>query len=240
MKTHVLLKNLSFSYPDGSPALRDINLSIRDGEKVALIGPNGAGKSTLLLHLNGILRGSGTVEIDGTTLSDETVREIRRKVGMIFQDPNDQLFCPTVADDVAYGPMHFGLPGEDLHEIVHDALKEVGMEHLARRAAHHLSLGERRRVTIAAVLACRPDILAMDEPAATLDPKRRRWLIDFINESSKTAIIATHDLDLALRTCGRVVLMNEGKIAADGEIRAILADAGLLTANDLEPVTRMD
>lgn len=240
MKTHVLLKNLSFSYPDGSPALRDINLSIRDGEKVALIGPNGAGKSTLLLHLNGILRGSGAVEIDGTTLSDRTVREIRRKVGMIFQDPNDQLFCPTVADDVAYGPMHFGLPREDLHEIVHDALKEVGMEHLARRAAHHLSLGERRRVTIAAVLACRPDILAMDEPAATLDPKRRRWLIDFINRSSKTAIIATHDLDLALRTCGRVVLMNAGKIAADGEIGAILADAGLLTANDLEPVTRMD
>lgn len=240
MKTHVMLKNLSFSYPDGSPALRDINLSIQDGEKVALIGPNGAGKSTLLLHLNGILRGSGAVEIDGTTLSDRTVREIRRKVGMIFQDPNDQLFCPTVADDVAYGPMHFGLPREDLHEIVQDALKEVGMEHLARRAAHHLSLGERRRVTIAAVLACRPDILAMDEPAATLDPKRRRWLIDFINRSSKTAIIATHDLDLALRTCGRVVLMNAGKIAADGEIRTILADAGLLTANDLEPVTRMD
>lgn len=240
MKTHILLRNLSFSYPDGSPALRGVNLSIQDGEKVALIGPNGAGKSTLLLHLNGILRGSGTVEIDGISLSDKTLREIRRKVGMIFQDPNDQLFCPTVADDVAYGPMHFGLPKEELRGIVQDALEKVGMGHAAKRAAHHLSLGERRRVTIAAVLACRPDILAMDEPAATLDPKRRRWLIDFINGSPKTAIIATHDLDLAMRTCGRVVLMNEGKIAADGEIRAIIADSKLLEANDLEPVIRTD
>jgi len=236
MTNQIVFDRISFAYSDGTLALSNTDISIAEGEKVALIGPNGAGKSTLLLHLNGILRGSGRIIIDGETIEENTLQSIRRKVGMIFQDPNDQLFCPTVEDDVAFGPLHFGLKREELDNVIHDALAKVEMEDAIKRPAHHLSLGERRRVTLAAVLACKPKILALDEPAAMLDPKRRRWLVDFLNTSTQTVILATHDLDFASRTCRRAVLMNEGKIVADGDIGEIMSNSKLLADNDLEPL----
>lgn len=231
----ISLKDLSFTYSDGRQALTSISLAISKGERVALIGPNGAGKSTLLLHLNGILRGKGAIVIDGTRLEDKTLPEIRKSVGLIFQDPNDQLFCPTVGDDVSFGPMHMGLSAERIDEMSRDALALVGMEETIKRPAHHLSVGERRRVTLAAVLACSPKILALDEPAAMLDPKRRLWLIGFLNASELTVILATHDLNFARRTCSRAIVMNGGRIVADGDIGAILGDGKLLMENDLEP-----
>lgn len=233
MTAIIEISSLSFSYPDGRRALSEVSLSVGEGERVALIGPNGAGKSTLLLHMNGILRGEGEVKVDGIRLSKETLPEIRRRVGLVFQDPNDQLFCPTVADDVAFGPMHFGLAREELEGIVADSLSAVGMGDAAGRPAHHLSVGERRRVTLAAVLACDPKVLALDEPAAMLDPKRRRWLTEFLAGQGRTVVLATHDLDFALATCPRTVLMHGGRVVADGETRAILADRPLLSSHDL-------
>lgn len=227
------ISNLVFSYHDGHVALADINLSVHAGEHVAIIGPNGAGKSTLMLHLNGILRGNGTVTIDGMVLSDKTIKELRKIVGIIFQDPNDQLFCPTVYDDISFGPMHMGMPKDEIESIVNAALSNVFMSDAKYKSSHHLSLGEKRRITIATVLACDPKIIAMDEPAASLDPKRRNWLIDFINKSSHTIILATHDMDLAQKTCGRTILMNQGKIMADGPTQEIINDRELLSANDL-------
>ncbi len=233
MTAIIEISSLSFAYPDGRRALSEVSLSVGEGERVALTGPNGAGKSTLLLHMNGILRGEGEVKVDGIRLSKETLPEIRRRVGLVFQDPNDQLFCPTVADDVAFGPMHFGLAREELEGIVADSLSAVGMGDAAGRPAHHLSVGERRRVTLAAVLACDPKVLALDEPAAMLDPKRRRWLTEFLAGQGRTVVLATHDLDFALATCPRTVLMHGGRVVADGETRAILADRPLLSSHDL-------
>jgi len=232
-KEHISIKHLSYTYPDGKEALRNIDLSIRRGEKVALIGPNGAGKSTLLLHLNGILMGDDRIEIDGIPITAKTVRIIRKKVGMIFQNPNDQLFCPTVYDEVAFGPLHFGISHDEVQRRVDSALFEVAMQSKKKRTSHHMSMGEKRRVSIAAVLSCQPEIMAMDEPAATLDPKRKRWLMNFINSSTLTTIIATHDLSLAMKTCHRIILMNEGKIIADGTADDILSDKSLLECNDL-------
>ena len=233
MTAMIEINSLSFSYPDGRRALWEVSLSVGEGERVALIGPNGAGKSTLLLHMNGILRGEGEVRVDGLKLSRETLPEIRRRVGLVFQDPNDQLFCPTVADDVAFGPMHFGLAREELDRKVADSLSAVGMGDAAGRPAHHLSVGERRRVTLAAVLACDPAVLALDEPAAMLDPRRRRWLTEFLVGQGRTVVLATHDLDFALATCKRAVLMHGGRVVADGETRAILGDRQLLSSHDL-------
>jgi len=230
---HITIKNLSYSYPDGHNALRDISLEIAKGEHVAFVGPNGAGKSTLLLHLNGILGGTGKILIDGIELKEETLSFIRRKVGIIFQDPNDQLFCPTVKDDVAFGPLHFGFETEIINSIVEDALDQVAMKHASHRTAHHLSIGERRRVSIAAVLACEPDILVFDEPIAMLDPKRQREITSFIREAQKTVIIATHDPEFALKTTTRCILMNNGKIVADGKSSEILLNRALLSNHGL-------
>jgi len=234
MTAMVQMKDVSFTYSDGHRALSGVSLAISAGERVAIIGSNGAGKSTLLMHLNGILRGEGSIRIGGTELSDHTLPELRRMVGMIFQDPNDQLFCPSVRDDVMFGPLQFGIPEERLEKVVRDALRQVGLEEAMGRPAHHLSVGERRRVTIACVLACDPKILAMDEPAAMLDPKRRRWLIDFINQTQHTVIVATHDLDFALATCRRAILLNGGHVVADGPLHAILSDSRLLADSELE------
>lgn len=233
MKPVIEIRNLSFSYPDGRRALSDVSLSVEEGERVALIGPNGAGKSTLLLHLNGILRGEGFVSVDGLEVEKGSLPEIRRKVGLIFQDPNDQLFCPTVKDDVAFGPLHFGLPPDELGETVRRSLVEVDMAEAIDRPAHHLSVGERRRVTLAAVLACGPKILALDEPVAMLDPKRQRWLADFLRAGRRTVVLATHDLSFARSTCSRAVLMHGGRVVADGEAERILGDCALLASHDL-------
>lgn len=224
----ISIENLSYSYPDGQRALHNISLNIGKGERVAILGSNGAGKSTLLLHLNGILKGSGKIVIDGTLLDNKTISLIRRKVGLIFQDPNDQLFCPTVKEDVAFGPLHFGLKEEEIDEVVAHALDQVDMRHAQNRAAHHLSLGEKKRVSIATVLACSPEILIFDEPAAMLDPKRKRELISFINKSDKTILIATHDPEFARNTSTRCLLMHEGKIVADEPSQEILQNQELL------------
>ncbi len=230
---HIAVNGLNYSYPDGHKALHDISLNVSRGEKVALVGSNGAGKSTLLLHLNGILRGDGNITIEGVELRDDTINAIRKKVGIIFQDPNDQLFCPTVRDDVAFGPEHFGLDASSVDEIVARSLSHVAMGHAANRAAHHLSLGERKRVSIAAVLACAPEILIFDEPAAMLDPRRKREMISFIKGSNRTVIIATHDPDFAVQTTSRCVIMDRGRIVAEGDSKSILNDSELLSSHGL-------
>lgn len=225
---------LEFVYPDGTAALRGINLEIAKGEKVAVVGPNGAGKSTLFLQFNGILRGKGLIIISDTTLSDKTITMIRRRVGVVFQDPNDQLFCPTVFDDVAFGPLHFGMPIHEIRDLVEKSLSDVGLEGFETKSSHHISLGERKRVAIASVLSCRPEILLMDEPTANLDPRHRRDMINMVNDWNFTTIIATHDLDLAWDVCSRCIILNNGEIKADGPIEKILKDDKLLKSNDLE------
>jgi cobalt/nickel transport system ATP-binding protein len=227
-------RGLRFSYPDGTAVLNGVDFTVQKGESVALIGPNGAGKSTLLLHLNGILRGTGDLRILGLPVDGKNTREIRRKVGVVFQDPEDQLFLPGVAQDVAFGPANMGLERDQISERVREALAAVGMEGSEDRAAHHLSFGQKKRVAIATVLAMRPEILVLDEPLANLDPKARRHLIEILQELPVTKIIATHDLPVAYELCERVLILDEGRIAADGPVGAVLFDAALLAEHSLE------
>lgn len=226
--------NLEFTYSDGNKALKGVSLEIEKGEKVAIVGPNGAGKSTLFLQFNGILRGSGTITISDTILSDSSLTKIRRRVGVVFQDPNDQLFCPTVFDDIAFGPLHFGMPTHEITGLVVKSLEVVGLEGFENKSSHHLSFGERKRVAIASVLSCRPEILLMDEPTANLDPKHRRDMINMVNGWNFTTVIATHDLDLAWDICSRCIILNAGEVKADGPIEEILKNEALLKSNDLE------
>jgi len=225
---------LRYTYPDGTEALSGITLRVRPGERVALLGPNGAGKTTLVLHLNGLLEGDGgSVEIAGVPIAKNTVREIRRLVGVVFQDPDDQLFMATVRQDVAFGPANYGLKGHDLEHRVEDALEVVGMRGAADRAPHHLSVGERRRVALATVLAMEPDVLVLDEPSANLDPEGRERLAGTLRGLDQTIVMVTHDLPYALEVCDRALIMNAGRIVADGPIERILADRALLVANRL-------
>jgi cobalt/nickel transport system ATP-binding protein len=210
-------------------------LKVSPGERVAVLGPNGAGKTTLMLHLNGVLTPSaGSVTIGGVRVDRQTLREIRRRVGLVFQDPDDQLFMPTVAQDVAFGPANFGLRGEQLTERVHQALNSVSLVELAERSPAHLSAGQRRRAALATVLACDAEIFVLDEPSANLDPIARRELADTLSDLDATILIVTHDLPYAAQLCDRAVIMDAGKVAADGPIDAILADAELLAAHRLE------
>jgi cobalt/nickel transport system ATP-binding protein len=231
----VQAEGLAYSYPDGSPALRGVDLTIGAGERVALLGPNGAGKTTLVLHLNGILLPSaGWVRIGGLDVVKENFKEIRRRVGVVFQDPDDQLFMPTVRDDVAFGPANLGLRGGELDARIAGALDAVGMADAAGRPPHHLSFGQRRRIALATVLAMDPQILVLDEPTSNLDPAARRDLADILVELQVTALIATHDLPYALELCPRSVILNDGVIVADGPTPEILGDAALMAANRLE------
>jgi cobalt/nickel transport system ATP-binding protein len=231
----VRLTRLTYTYHDGSKALDGIDLDINRGERMALVGPSGAGKSTMLLHLNGILTGHGTVRILGRSVSDSELRQIRRDLGLVFQDPNDQLFCPTVYEDIAFGPMNLGLPEQGIPLLVEKALRDVGLEQSIRhRSSHHLSYGERKRVALATVLVMQPSILALDEPTSNLDPRTRRHLIELMAGLSATVITATHDLELVLALCPRTVLLDHGKIWADGETRKILSDARLMEEHGLE------
>jgi len=231
----VAIRGLAYAYPDGHQALYGVNLNIHQGERVALLGPNGAGKTTLILHLNGILTaGAGTVAISGLPVTRPNLTEIRRRVGVVFQDPDDQLFMPTVHDDVAFGPANLGVRGEELENRVRDALAVVGMEAHAQRPPHHLSFGQRRRVAVATVLAMRPEILVLDEPTSNLDPFSRRELADIITGLDVTVLIVTHDLPYALQLCERAVILSDGTIAADGPTRDILADAELMGTHRLE------
>jgi len=233
-ETAVAVRNLSFSYPDGQRALRGVSLTVARGEKVAIVGPNGAGKSTLLLHLNGILEGQGEVEITGRPLRDGHKEELRALLGLVFQNPDDQLFSPTVFEDVAFGPLYMGLPEDEVRQRVDEALRQVGMSGLEERMPHRLSLGERKRVAIATVLSMKPAILAVDEPSLGLDPRARRSLINLLQELPQTIIACTHDMHLVRDLFPRTVILDEGRVVADGPTEALLSDVALLEEHGLE------
>ncbi|MFD0352873.1 energy-coupling factor ABC transporter ATP-binding protein [Streptomyces sp. NPDC127110] len=229
------VSGVAYAYPDGHQALFGVDLTVGRGERVALLGPNGAGKTTLVLHLNGILGGGvGSVSVAGLPVEKRNLAEIRRRVGIVFQDPDDQLFMPTVREDVAFGPAAAGLRGAELEERVREALELVGMAGFADRPPHHLSFGQRRRVAVATVLAMRPEILVLDEPSSNLDPASRRELADILRSLDVTVLMVTHDLPYALELCPRSVILSEGVIAADGRTRDLLCDDALMREHRLE------
>lgn len=233
--TAIAIEALRYVYPDGQVALDHVDLTVAPGERIAVLGPNGAGKTTLMLHLNGVFTAtSGSVKICGIPLNRKTVQDIRRRVGLVFQDPDDQLFMPTVAQDVAFGPANFGVRGEALAARVSRALDAVSLADHAERSPTHLSAGQRRRAALATVLACEPDILVLDEPSANLDPVGRRELAEALTGLDATMLIVTHDLPYAAQLCERAVVMDRGVIVADGAINEILSDAALLAAHRLE------
>ena len=228
------IDNLVYAYPDGQQALKGVSLTVQEGEKVAITGPNGAGKSTLFLHLNGILNGDGMVRVMGMEVMDGHLGAIRAKVGLVFQDPDDQLFSPTVFEDVAFGPLHIGLSEGEVRRRVRWALAQVGMEGFEDRMPHHLSLGERKRIAIATVLSMDPTILVLDEPTSGLDPRSRRSLIQLLRELPQTMLLASHDMRLVRDLCPRTVIMDEGRIVADGPSHRLLMDVELLERHGLE------
>lgn len=232
------ISGLAYAYPDGNQALFGVDLSVNQGERVALLGPNGAGKTTLVLHLNGIIPTmQGQVRVAGEVVDSknaESIKSIRHKVGIVFQDPDDQLFMPTVGQDVAFGPYNAGLRGLELERAVKEALELVGMSEFIDRPPHHLSFGQRRRVAVATVLAMKPEILVMDEPSSNLDPAARRELAEIITSLNITLLMVTHDLPFAYELCQRAVILSAGVVAADDEISRVLSNKQLLTANRLE------
>jgi cobalt/nickel transport system ATP-binding protein len=236
MSTPVLdVRGLAFAYPDGHQALYGVDLHVHRGERVALLGPNGAGKTTLVLHLNGILTaGVGSVSVSGLPVTKRNIAEVRRRVGVVFQDPDDQLFMGSVHDDVAFGPANQGLRGEPLQRRVRDALDRVGMADFADRPPHHLSFGQRRRVAVATVLAMEPEILVLDEPSSNLDPASRRELAEILTALDVTVLMVTHDLPYAFELCPRSVVLSDGVIVADGSTYDVLTDDALMAAHRLE------
>ena len=235
MSTPIIeIEGLSYRYPDGTVALDDVDLHIHEGERVALLGPNGAGKTTLILHMNGIhLPQTGRVAVSGSLVTEDNLPGIRRRVGIVFQDPDDQLFMPTVQQDVAFGPANLGLVGTELDERVAAALASVEVADLADRPPNHLSFGQKRRVAIAGVMAMKPEILILDEPTSNLDPASRNDLTGILDGLDVTRLIVTHDLLYALEVCERSLIIDAGRIVADGPTLDILADADLLAAHRL-------
>jgi cobalt/nickel transport system ATP-binding protein len=227
-------REVVYRYPNGHAALAGVTLRVDHGERVALLGPNGAGKTTFVLHLNGLLSGEGELEVAGLRVGKDTARELRSRVGVVFQDPDDQLFMPTVREDVAFGPLNMGLPRDEVETRVEESLRSVGMLHVLERAPHQLSMGERRRVAIATVLAMRPLLLVLDEPSANLDPRARRELLDVLETIDRTLLVVTHDLPFAAELCDRAVILSGGSIVGDAGCRDVLADAQLLGSHDLE------
>lgn len=230
----LLVDDLSFAYPDGHVALRHVSLTLQQGEKVALVGPNGAGKSTLMLHLNGILNGGGRVQIAAMDVVKFNFPFIRAKVGLVFQNPDDQLFSPTVYEDVAFGPLHMGLSESEVHKRVERALEQVGMHAYGDRLSHHLSAGEKKRISIATVLSMQPEILVLDEPTAGLDPRARRGLIQLLKEIPLTILVSTHDMLMVADLFPRMVIMDAGRIVADGRTKTLINDVELLESHGLE------
>lgn len=240
MSHHTIsMQDVQYTYPDHTQALQGADFSITQGESVALIGGNGAGKSTLLSLLVGIVfPTAGTVNICGMELTRKTATEVRRRIGMVFQNPDDQLFMPTVFDDVAFGPLNMGLSAEKTKQLVEESLTTVGAVHLSRRSSHRLSSGEKRSVSIASVLAMTPDILLMDEPTSGLDPWSRRQLIGLLQKFGHTKLIATHDLDFAVDVCQRTLVLQNGRVVADGQTHEIMRNNELLAGCRLEPPLR--
>jgi cobalt transport protein ATP-binding subunit len=238
MNDAIEISNLKYRYHDGTEALRDVSLRVEPGECVGLIGPNGSGKSTLLLHLNGILpekiSADGAVKIFGGSITAKNLETIRRQVGLVFQDPDDQLFCPTVQEDVAFGPQQLGLSETDVAARVHRALEQVGLHGFDHRATHHLSHGEKRRACLAGVLACEPKILVLDEPTSDLDPRGRREFKALLREIPATKLIATHDLEMVVELCSRAIVLDRGAVIADGPVAELLGDEALMLAHGLE------
>ena len=235
MSKYLKIDNLSYAYPDGHKALKGIDFSINQGESIAILGPNGAGKTTLILHLNGILGElKGEIKVDGLEYSSENIGKIRKTVGVVFQDPDDQLFMPTVIEDVMFGPKNFGYSNEESETNAVEALKMVGMENFQDRPPHHLSFGQKRKVAIATVLASKPKLLVLDEPASNLDPASRRDLIDILIKLDISIILVTHDLPMALEICERSLVLNEGIIKEDSLTKDILQNKQLMKENRLE------
>lgn len=230
----ITLQEVSFAYPDGHQAIKNVSLEIGQGEKVALVGPNGAGKSTLLLQLNGVFQGEGKIHVMGLPVVEKNLPLVRAYVGMVFQNPDDQLFSPTVFEDVAFGPLHIGLSPDEVRARVAEALQQVGMESYSERLSYHLSLGEKKRIAIATVLSMRPDILVFDEPTGGLDPRSRRSLIELLDDMEITMLVSTHDMRLVNELFPRMIIMDEGQIVADGPARELLADQTLLYEHGLE------
>lgn len=238
MNSAIEITNLKYRYHDGTEALRGISFTVAPGECVALLGPNGSGKSTLLLHLNGILPekpgGESGVKILDQPVTTQNLETIRRQVGLLFQDPDDQLFCPTVEEDVAFGPQQLGLSEAVVAKRVEQALAQVRLEGFGHRATHHLSHGEKRRVCLAGVLACEPAILVLDEPTSDLDPRGRREFKALLRQIPATKLIATHDLELAVELCDRAIVLDRGEVVAQGPVRELLNDEPLMLAHGLE------
>jgi cobalt/nickel transport system ATP-binding protein len=232
------VRSLSYRYPDGHDALLDVSFTLAPGERVALIGPNGAGKSTLLLHLNGLLPdrppSTPAVTVDGLPVTEPNLREIRRSIGLLFQDPDDQLFCPTVWEDVAFGPRQLGLREPALSRLVSESLAQVGLAGFEERLPHHLSRGEKRRACLAGLLACDARALVLDEPTSDLDPRGRRELMALLSRLPVTQLIATHDLEFVVEICPRTIVLDGGRIVADGPTRRLLDDEALMLAHGLE------
>lgn len=239
MTAAIEVRALSFRYADGTTALTGVSFTVGTGECVGLLGPNGSGKSTLLRHLNGILperlpAADGAVRVEGLAATAENITTVRRRTGLLFQDPDDQLFCATVREDVAFGPQQLGLPPGETDRRVQEALDQVGLAHLAHRPPHHLSNGEKRRACLAGVLACTPGILVLDEPTSGLDPRGRRELLALLRGITATKLIATHDLNFVVELCPRSVILDGGKIIADGPTATLLNDEPLMLAHGLE------
>jgi len=238
MTPAVEVRGLRFGYGDAPAALAGVSFSVAPGECVGIVGPNGAGKSTLLLHLDGVLpeepTGEASVLVDGLPVAKENLSEVRRKVGLLFQDPDDQIFCPTVYEDVAFGPAQLGIAEPELGRLVSSTLARVRLQGFEQRLPHHLSLGEKRRVCLAGVLACEPSILVLDEPTAGLDPRGRRELVALLGSLTATRIIASHDLDMVVALCSRVMVLDQGAIVASGPSAEVLADEALMLEHGLE------
>jgi cobalt/nickel transport system ATP-binding protein len=231
----ISVQDLTFSYHDGFPALKGVSLAIARGEKVALVGPNGAGKSTLMLHLNGLLGGEeAPVRISGLPMTRENLSVIRARVGLVFQNPDDQLFSPTVFDDVAFGPLYMGYDEDEVRRRVAKALGQVGMQGFESRLSHHLSVGQKKRVAIATVLSMDPDILVLDEPTSGLDPRGRRALIELLQDLPLTMLVSSHDMRLVRDLFPRMIILDEGLVVADGATRELMADTALLESHGLE------
>jgi len=241
MSHHIVeAADLHYIYPDGTVGLNGVSFRITHGESVALVGENGAGKSTLLLHMNGYLIATqGKMRVGDFLVSKATLNTVRRSVGMVFQNSDDQLFMPSVFEDVAFGPMNFGLEKEELERKVMEALETVGAAHLKNRPPYRLSQGEKRAVAIASVLAMSPDILVMDEPTSSLDPQSRRRLIELLKTFQHTKIIATHDLDMAMDLCERTIMLHQGRVTADGPTVELMQNKELLHGSRLEKPLRM-